>query len=170
MLLVIVASYCSVGFRVPCKSRKPLRQPLCTWTSEESNLVSWWTSRTSLPPESRGTLHKNAMLHKNAWHCSTIVVKAFNISIMKSNCLLACQLFDQKEQNAHWKNWNSSTGWKFNFQDISRVFLECFQTPENIFMLWNWTKLWKLDFASFFYNIPKIFSYYGRGPIFPVAP
>ena len=33
------------------------------------------------------------------------------------------------------------------------------------FLLW---KLWRLDFPTFFYNVPTIFPYYGKGPIFPV--
>ena len=40
----------------------------------------------------------------------------------------------------------------------TRVFLEYFHTTENISVLWNWTKLWKLDFSNFFYNISKIFK------------
>ena len=40
------------------------------------------------------------------------------------------------------------------FPEYSRVFLELyFHTTENISILWNWTKLWKLDFPTFFYNI-----------------
>ena len=53
-------------------------------------------------------------------------------------------------------------------QNISRVFLEYFHTTENISMLWDWTKLWKLDFPAFFCHIYRIFTYYIRGPIFPV--
>ena len=64
----------------------------------------------------------------------------------------------------HWKNWTSSTVKEFYFQDISRVFLEYFHTTENISILWNGIKLWKLDFPTFFYNIFKILPYYGRGP------
>ena len=49
------------------------------------------------------------------------------------------------------------------------VFLEYFHTTEYISIQWNWTKLWKLDFPTFFYNISKIFPYNGRGLIFPVC-
>ena len=45
-------------------------------------------------------------------------------------------------------------------ENISKIFLD------NISMLWNWTKVWKLDFPTFFYNIFKTFPYSGRGPIF----
>ena len=48
---------------------------------------------------------------------------------------------------------NHFTVWKLYFQNISRVFLEYFYSTDNISMLWNWTKLWKLDFPTFFYNI-----------------
>ena len=41
-----------------------------------------------------------------------------------------------------------------------------YHAKKNISILWNWTKLWKLDFPTFFSNISKIFPYYGRGPIF----
>ena len=54
----------------------------------------------------------------------------------------------------HWTNWISSTEWKFY------IFPEYF--------LWNWTKLWKLDFPTFFYNISKILPLNGRRLIFPV--
>ena len=54
----------------------------------------------------------------------------------------------------HWKNWTSSTVWKFYFQNVSRVFLEYFHTME-------------IGFSIFFYNIPKICPYYGKTSIFP---
>ena len=69
----------------------------------------------------------------------------------------------------HWKKWTFSTVWNFYFQNISRVFLEYFHTTENISIPWNWTKLWKLDFPTFFYNISKIFPYCGRGLFFSSA-
>ena len=66
----------------------------------------------------------------------------------------------------HWKNWTSSTVWKFYFQNICRVFLEYFHSNTSI--LWNWTKLCKLDFTTFFYNISqKIFAY--KWPNFSVG-
>ena len=37
------------------------------------------------------------------------------------------------------------------------------QNCQDISILWNWTKLWKLDFSTFFYKIAKIFPYYGIG-------
>ena len=46
---------------------------------------------------------------------------------------------------------------------ISRISPEYLHTTESIFILWNWTKLWKLDSPTFFYNIYKIFPYYGIG-------
>ena len=51
------------------------------------------------------------------------------------------------------------------FPNISRVFLEYFQTTKNTCMPWRWTKLWKLDFPIFFffYNISKIFKGNKRG-------
>ena len=55
---------------------------------------------------------------------------------------------------------------QFYSQNIFRVFPEYFHTTENISILWNWAKLWKMDFPTFFYNISKIFSYYGRSPVF----
>ena len=63
----------------------------------------------------------------------------------------------------HWKNLTPFTLWKLYFQNIQfqsipRVFLEHFHTTENISILWNWTKLWKLDFATFFYNISKLWK------------
>ena len=50
--------------------------------------------------------------------------------------------------------------WTFHWYGsyISRIFLEYFHTTENISILWNWTKLWKLDIPTFFYNIPKNIS------------
>ena len=52
-------------------------------------------------------------------------------------------------------------------QEGSTVFLKYLHTMENISIVWNWTKLWKLDFPTLFYDISKIFPYYGKGPIFP---
>ena len=46
------------------------------------------------------------------------------------------------------------------------MFVEYFHTPADISVPWNWTKLWKLDFPSFFYNISKIFPDYERCPFF----
>ena len=66
-----------------------------------------------------------------------------------------------------WKNWTFSTVWKLCFQNISRVF-QCFHITDNISILWIWTKLWKLDFSNFLYNISNLFPYYVWGPIFPV--
>ena len=43
---------------------------------------------------------------------------------------------------------------------ISRISPEYLHTTENIFILWNWTKLWKLDSPTFFHNISKILPYY----------
>ena len=40
---------------------------------------------------------------------------------------------------------------------ISRIFPEYFHTTDNISILRNWTKLWKLDFQTFFYHIRKYF-------------
>ena len=34
---------------------------------------------------------------------------------------------------------------------------------------WNWTKLWKLVFPTFFHCISKIFPYYGTSPVFAVV-
>ena len=50
----------------------------------------------------------------------------------------------------------SLTVWKLYFHNISRVFLVYFRTTENISFLWNWKKLGKVDFSTFFYNISKI--------------
>ena len=38
---------------------------------------------------------------------------------------------------------------------ISRIFPEYFHTTDNI---WNWTKLWKLDFLTFSYNISILWN------------
>ena len=46
------------------------------------------------------------------------------------------------------------------------IFPEYFHITVNISILWNWTKLLKLDFPTFFYNICKIFPCCGRGPTF----
>ena len=56
----------------------------------------------------------------------------------------------------------SSTVWKFYLQNISSVFLEHFHTTENLSTLWNWTKLWKLDCPTFFFNISKYFHMIGE--------
>ena len=55
-------------------------------------------------------------------------------------------------------------------RSISRIFPyhgKYFHTTDNISILWHWTKLWKLDFPTFFYNISKVFPHYGRGSLFP---
>ena len=54
-------------------------------------------------------------------------------------------------------------------QSISRIFpyhRQHVHTMECVSILCNWTKLWKLDFPTFFYNIFKIFPYCGRGLFF----
>ena len=51
------------------------------------------------------------------------------------------------------------------FHSMEILFPEYFTTTENMCMVWNWTKLWKLDFPTFFYNVSKKFPYYGRGSI-----
>ena len=53
-------------------------------------------------------------------------------------------------------------------QSMEVLFPEYFHSTDNISILWNWTKLWKLNFPTFFYNIFKIVPYIGRGPVFPV--
>ena len=56
----------------------------------------------------------------------------------------------------HCKNWTSSTLRTLYFQNISRVFQEYVHNTENTSILWNWTKLWKLDFFNLFFTIfPK---------------
>ena len=68
----------------------------------------------------------------------------------------------------HLKNWTTFTVRKFYFQNIPRVFLEYFHTTENIFIPWNWTKLWKWFsnlFLQYFLNISMILWI---GPTFPV--
>ena len=52
------------------------------------------------------------------------------------------------------------------FHSMEVLFPEYFYTTESISMLWNWTKLWKLDFQPF----PTIFSTYFNvmEDIFPV--
>ena len=47
--------------------------------------------------------------------------------------------------------------WAFYFQNIFRVFLEHFHTTDKISILWNCTKLRKLDFSTILYDISKIF-------------
>ena len=67
-----------------------------------------------------------------------------------------------------WEKMDLFTVWKFYFENISRVFLEYSHSTENVSILWNWTKLWKSDFFTFFCNISKVFPYSGRGSIFVV--
>ena len=57
---------------------------------------------------------------------------------------------------------------KVLFSEYFQNILGYFLTTENISILWNWTKLWKLDFPTFFCNIHKILLYSGKGPIVPV--
>ena len=82
---------------------------------------------------------------------------------------MACYLeYNFKERySVHWKNCISSTVWKFYFQSVPGIF----PIPRKTFPYWkwNWTKLWKLHFPTFSYNISKIFPYYGRGTVFPVV-
>ena len=61
------------------------------------------------------------------------------------------------QKMTHWAQYGSF---------ISRVFPAYFHTTDNISILWNWTKLWKLDFPTFFYNIYKLFPYYGQVQFF----
>ena len=78
-----------------------------------------------------------------------------------------------------WKNWKHTRKHGFNNSlyrntigktgplpqyrsSISKVFPEYFHTTENISTLWNWTKLWKLDFPTIFYNMSPICPCYGR--------
>ena len=48
---------------------------------------------------------------------------------------------------------------------ISRAFLEYFRTTDSICMPWNWTKPWKLYFATSFCSISKVFPYYHENRI-----
>ena len=55
------------------------------------------------------------------------------------------------------------------FHSMEVIFLGYFHITGSITILnclWNCTKVWKLDFPTFLYNISKIFPNYGRGPIF----
>ena len=83
---------------------------------------------------------------------------------------MACYLeYNFKERySVHWKNWTSSTAWKFYFQNISRVFLEYFHTTENISIL-ELDKTMEIGFSNLFRQYFQNISYYGRGTVFPVV-
>ena len=65
----------------------------------------------------------------------------------------------------HWKNWTSSTVWKVYFQNISP---RIFPYHGKYFHTMELDKTLEIGFFNLFYNIYKIFPYYGRGLIFSV--